>query len=310
MPEMTLLEAAKLSTDVIDRAITRIIVERSPMLEYVPQKTINGPAFRYSTEGYLGGIAFRGVGGTYSPSNGVINPQFEPLVIMGGEVKIDNFIVKVMSNALDAKTEYFAMKARAMGLYYSEQFIEGDTAVNPFGFDGIRKRIPTTSNQYINAATGGATLTLDMVDQLLDTVVGENSQKVLFMNKTLRRKITQLCRAQTGTSRIDWTPDAFNRQQTTYADCPIRIIERDDDQSTFLAFDEDDGQSNLDTSSIYCVNFGMEFCHGIMNGGMPTVQDFGEVQAGPYHLGRIEAYMGVVVRHPRAIGRLAHINNA
>lgn len=310
MPDMTLMEAAKLSTDVVDRAITRIIVERSPMLEYVPQKSINGPAFRYNTEGQLGGVAFRGVGASYSPSNGVINPAYESLVIMGGEVKIDNFIVKVQSNVIDAKTEYFAMKARAMGIYYSEQFLEGDVAVNPFGFDGIRKRIPSSSNQYINATTGGATLTLDMIDQLLDTVVGENSNKILFMNKTLRRKMSALVRAQTGSGRIDYTQDTFNQQQMSYAGSTIRVIERDDDASTFLAFDEDDGQSNLDTSSIYCIRFGLEYVHGIMNGSMPTVQDFGEVQAGPYHLGRIEAYMGIVVRHPRSVARLVHINNA
>ena len=191
MPEMTLLEAAKLSGEVVDRAITKIIVENSPMLEYVPQKSISGPTFKYSTEAYLGGVAFRAVNASYTPSSGVINPQSESLAILGGEVRIDNYIVDVMSNLIDAKREYYAMKARAMGLYYSEQFIEGDTAVTPFGFDGVRKRI--TGNQLINAATGGATLTLEMLDQLLDTVVGDNASKVLFMNKTLRRKITGLC---------------------------------------------------------------------------------------------------------------------
>lgn len=312
MPEMTLMEAAKLSSDVVDRAITRIIVERSPILEYVPVKTINGPSFRYNMERSLGSVAFRGVNGSYTPDNGVINPQYESLVIMGGEVRIDNFIVDVESNAIDAKTTYYNMKARAMGLLFSETFFEGDTAVNPYGFDGIRKRILSTGSQFIDAgaAAGGATLTLSKLDTLLDTVVGENSEKVLFMNKTLRRKITELARAQTGTSRIDYTQDTFNRQQTSYAGTPIRIIERDDDASTFFGFDEDDGLSNLDTSSIYCVRFGMEYVHLIGNKLMPQVKDFGEVQAGPYHLGRIESYMGLVVRHPRSIARLARINNA
>lgn len=314
MPEMTLLEAAKLSQDVVDRTITKIIVEHSPVLEYLPFKTINGPVFRYSMERYLGSVAFRGVNGYYTPDNGVINPQYEPLVIAGGEVKIDNFIVDVESNVIDAKSTYYAMKARAMGLLFSETFFEGDTAVNPFAFDGIRKRIPTTSAQYINAATGGATLTLEMIDSLLDAVVGENSTKTLWMNKTMRRKITALTRAQTGTAQITYDGagglNAFNKQVAVYAGVPIRIIERDDDASTFFAFDEDDGSGNLDTTSIYCTRTGMEYLHGISNKMMPAVKDFGEVQAGPYHLGRIESYMGLVVRHPRSIARLAHINNA
>ncbi len=310
MPEMTLLEAAKLSADSVEQAITKIIAETSPMLELIPQKGINGPSYRYNMESYLGGVAFRGVNAGYTANNGVINPSTEHLVIVGGEIKIDNFIVDVQSNAIDAKTTYYAMKARAFGLFYSEQFIEGDTAVNPYGFDGIRKRIPSTSAQYINAATGGATLTLAMLDQLLDTVVGDNSTKFLLMNKTLRRKVTELARAQTGTARIEYTQDTLNRQQTSYAGAQIRVIEREDDASTFLGFDEDDGSSYLDTSTIYCIRPGMEFIHGIMHGSIPTVKDFGEQEAGPYHMGRIEAYMGIVFKHPRSAARLAHINNA
>src|SRR5262249_41999672 len=150
---------------------------------------INGPTFRYTMERQLGSVNFRGVGGVYTPDNGVVNPQYESLVIAGGEVKIDNFIVDVESNVLDAKATYFDMKARAMGLLFSETFIEGDTSVNPFAFDGIRKRISSTGNQYINLQTGGGTLTLDALDDLIDRVVGENSDKVIFLNKTLRRKI-------------------------------------------------------------------------------------------------------------------------
>lgn len=318
MAEMTLMEAAKLSNNVVDRAITRMIVENSPMLEYVPQKGINGGTYVYNMEAALGGVAFRGVNGSYTPSNGVINPYMEKLAIMGGEVKIDNYIVEVESNAIDAKRQYYGMKARAMGLFYSEQFIEGDTAVNPYGFDGIRKRLVGAQSLYIGAdgvmgttgTAGGGTLTLDGLDILLDSVVGDNSQKILFMNKTLRRKINALRRAQTGAQQIVVTSGAFNRQYEEYAGAAIRVIERDDDANTFLGFDETDGSGNLDTSSIYCIRFGMEYVHGIIHGSIPTVKDFGESQQGPYHSGRIEGYMGVVVHHPRSAARLARINNA
>lgn len=314
MPNMTLMEAAKSSQDVVDRAITRLVVETSPILEKLPFKTINGSIFRYTQERTLGSIAWRGVNGTYTADNGVINPQFEQLYIAGGEVKIDNFIVDVESNLRDAKSTYYGMKARAMGLFFSEMFFEGDTAVNPYGFDGIRKRIPTTASQYINMGTGGGTLTFDKIDELLDAVHGPNSQKVLFMNKTMRRKLTALARAQTGTARVDYSENgfrnAFNQQIDGYAGCPIYVIEREDDQSTILGFDEDDGSGNLDTTSIYCVRFGMEDVHGIGNKSMPTVKDFGEQESGPFHMGRIEAYWGLVVRHPRAMARLGHINNA
>lgn len=308
MADITMLEAAKHGQDELDRAAAKIIVEASPILEYIPNRTISGPAFRYHREQSLGTVAFRGVGGTYTPDAGVINPLFEPLVILGGEVKVDNFEVAAMSNLLDLKAEKYRMKARQMGIKYSETFFEGDTAVDPYSFDGLRKRL--TSNQKLLMGSGGAALTLAKLDELLDAVVGDNSDKVLFMNATLRRKITSLARAQTGSTYISMTQDAFGKQQVAYSNVPIRIVRREDDGSTILDFDEDPGDATFDTASIYCVRFGSDYVHGIQGMGLPSVKDFGETQAGPYHLGRIEWYPGLVVKHPRSAARLYGVLNA
>lgn len=309
MADVTMLEAAKYAQDELERTVAKIIVEQSPVLEYLPMRTINGPAYRYNREASLGTIGFRGVNQVWTSDAGVINPMFESLVIMGGEIKIDRFEVEVMSNVMDLKADKYEMKSRQAGITFSEQFFEGDTAVDPYGFDGIRKRILTTGNQYINAATGGATLTLAMVDELIDTIVG--GPDALFMNKFLRRKMTALARASGNSETIMYNSiDAFGKQMSMYNGIPIRIVERMDDASTFLDFDENDGSGNMDTASIYAIKFGTEYCHGIQHMSMPSVRDFGEVEAGPYHLGRLEWYVGLVVKHPRSIARLAHLNEA
>lgn len=309
MADITLLEAAKHSQDEVERTVAKIIVEASPILEYLKMRTINGPAYRYHRETSLGTVAYRGVGGSYTPDAGIINPLFEPTVILGGEIKVDNYEVATMQNLLNLKAEKFRMKSRQMGIQFSESFFEGDTAVDPYSFDGLRKRI--TGNQLITAADGGATLALAKIDELLDAVIGDNSQKVLFMSTQMRRYVTTLVRITTGSSYITHTQDSFGRQQMTYADCPIRIIQREDDASTIFGFDEDNavaGGGDEDTASIYCVRFGSDYVHGIQNMSLPSVRDFGEVQAGPYHLGRIEWYCGLVVKHPRSAARLYHIN--
>src|SRR3990170_7071281 len=200
MADVTMLEAAKSSQDVIERTVAKTIVEASPVLEYLTMKTINGPAYRYHQEATLGTIAFRGVGGTYTPDAGVINPLFEALVIMGGEVKVDNFEVEVMSNLLNLKADKYRMKARQAGVKFSETFFEGDMAVDPYGFDGLRKRL--TGNQKISIATNGGPLTLAKLDELLDAVIGDGSEKQLWMSPTVRRKLTSLVRAETGSSLI------------------------------------------------------------------------------------------------------------
>jgi hypothetical protein len=304
-----MLEAAKHSKDTLEAVIAKIIVENSPILEAIPFKTISGPAFRYHRETMLGSISFRGVGGSYTPDAGLINPLFEPLVIMGGEVKIDNFEVNVMGNLMDIKAAKYKMKARQAAFTFSQAFFEGDTAIDPYSFDGLRKRL--AGSQKILFATGGgkisttpATILFPKLDLLMDSVAGEPGDKVLYMNDSCRRALTAAVRAQTGSTQIQLTQDLFGRQQVAYAGTPIRLVRREDDGTSIFGYDEDPGDGASDTCSMYCVRYGTDYVHGIQNAPLPSVKDFGEVQAGPYHLGRIEWYPGLVVKHPRAAARL------
>jgi len=93
----------------------------------------------------------------------------------------------------------------------------------------------------------------------------------------------------------------------SYAGIPIGIIEDDAAGNAILGFDEDDGQGNLDTCSMYAVRFDMDGLHGIQTAGM-DVRDLGEQQAKPAYRTRIEWYSGMVVKHPRAAARLRRIN--
>jgi hypothetical protein len=309
MSDLTMLEAADYAEDAKSAVFAKQIVEESPIAEYAPIKTIPGVAFSYSQEQSLGGVGWRGVGENWTASAGIIRRETETLYIAGGEVFLDNYEIQAAGGAAgipNIKPHKYQMKARAMGLFLSQQFFEGDRSVTPKGMDGLRRRI--TGNQLIEAGSGGATLSLAMLDELIDSVVGKPD--ALFMNKTLRRKITALVRAQTGTGRIDYSQDAFGRQQDMYSNVPIRIVERMDDASTFLEFNEDDGSGNADTASIYAVKFGTEYVHLLADRGLPSVKDFGEIQARPGHLGRVEMFLGMAVEHPRAAARLNHINNA
>jgi hypothetical protein len=305
---MTLLESAKLSTDVIRRGVIRVITERTPILERVPFRTIKGNAYTYNMESSLPGIAFRAVGDTYPRSTHVINPQTERLSIMGGEVFIDNFQIRTQGNLGDVKAAAYTAKAKALGLIFSEYFFESDSASNSKAFDGLRVRI--TGNQLLTAGANGAALSLDMLDQLVDTVAGQGQDAALFMNAPIRRKITKLGRDATNAPLIDTGTANFGKQVIKYAGVPMYIIERDDDASTFLDFDETQGGSSL-TASIYMVRFGEDMVQGLQGeGGSMEVRDFGETEAAPGHLGRIEWYVGLAIHHPRAAARLKGITNA
>src|ERR1043165_7329226 len=119
---------------------------------------------------------------------------------MGGEVTVDNFQVTTEGNIYVLKAKQYELFSRAMAINFSQTFFEGDTNIDPNSFDGLRRRI--TGNQLLVAGANGAALTLDMLDQAIDLVIGDSEGKYIFLNKTLRRKVTSLARAQTGTARI------------------------------------------------------------------------------------------------------------
>ena len=306
----TLLEAAKYGNDVIRQGVVKVISETSPMYQKLTFKSIKGNAYRYNIEQALPSVAFRGVGDTYTASTGVINPVTENLVILGGEVQIDRFIVNTMGNLQDIKAAQYAMKAKAMGFKFTETFFEGDEDTDQNSFDGLRKRL--VGDQKVLNASGGGALTLAKLDTMIDSVIG--TPDYLFMNRTLRRKITTLALSTySGVSLIDYGSDSsFGHQVTMYRGIPIVIVENELDGSTILDFDEDPGDATSDCASIYAVRFGEDYIHGITGegGNFADVKDFGELEASPQHMGRIEAYVGLCVVHPRSAARLYGITNA
>ncbi len=304
----TLAEASKYGDDVKRDGIVRIISETSPMFDKLTFKSIKGNAYRYNIEQALPSVAFRGINESYTDNTGVINPAVENLVILGGEVKIDRFLVNAMGNLNDMKAAQYNMKARAMGFKFSESFFEGDSSVDTNSFDGIRKRL--VGDQKVLMGSGGATLTLATLDSALDAVIG--TPDYIFLNRTLRRKITAL--GQAGNfSLIDYgTDDRFGHQVERYRGIPLVIMENEMDGSTILDFDEDPGDGGSETASIYAVKFGDDFIHGITGegGAFMDVKDFGEMESAPQHLGRIEWYAGLVMVHPRSAVRLYGILDA
>ncbi len=299
---LTLLESAKGTKDYLRSGVIKIIVETSPILQFIKMKTIQGGAYRYMIEAALPNVAFRSVNSSWTRSAGVINPQAEFLAIMGGEITVDNFQVRTEGNIYDLKAKQYELFSRAMAINFSQTFFEGDTNIDPNAFDGLRRRI--TGNQLLSAGTNGGPIMLDTLDQAIDTVIGDAEGKYCFLNKTLRRNITSKARTLQGSVLVDTQPDEFGRQQTAYAGVPLYVIERSDDASTILDFDETVGSSNV-TASMYIVRFGNEdFVFGIQGqGGDLQVKDFGEMETEPSHLGRAEWYVAIVVTHPRSAMR-------
>lgn len=307
---VTLVEVgAQYGAPLLKTGVAKIIAQNSPILDRIPNKQFQGSAYQFQIESALPPAQWRAVGANYVRGSGYLIRITENVSILGNEVFVDNFEIKVAANKKDLKARKFQEISRSIALEYDNAFFSGDSHINPLQFDGLRTRIQ--GNQLLNAGANGATMTLDMLDQMLDLVVVD-AAKVLYMNRTLRRKVTALARAQTGTVRVSIPSlDNFGKQVVSYDDVPILIVERTDDGSTLLDFTETLGTCN-NCASIYCVSYGdEERLFGLLGaGGDLDVQDLGVSELAPGVIGRVELYPGIGIAHPRCVSRLRGITNS
>src|SRR5262245_38039374 len=165
---LTLVEAAKLNPgDVVRNSIIEMYARNSDILRELPFENIAGNALKYNREEALPGVGFRGVNEAYNESVGVLNPITESLVIAGGDLDVDRFIIVTMGQNQRSVQE--GLKVKALAHRWTKTFIKGDSSVEPREFDGLQRRIPVGSSQLIDAGatSGGDALSLYKLDTLI-----------------------------------------------------------------------------------------------------------------------------------------------
>ena len=302
---LTLIETAKVAENPIHSGIIEVFPRTSDVLRVLGFDNINGNALRYNREDTLPGIGFRGVNEAYTEGTGIINPVTEPLVIAGGDLDVDNFIESTMGGNFRSQQE--TMKAAALSLAWTKQFIKGDSASDPRGFDGLQVRLTGDQLFYAGTTDGGDALSLAKLDELADRV---HNPTHYIMNKAMKRRLEAAQRTYTVGGFVTFGPDEFGREITKYKNLPILLMDKDNTDTDIMAFDEVGHTGSTATAtSIYCVSLGEGMLTGIQNGTM-KITDLGELQTKPCKRTRIEWYSGIAVWHPRAACRLAGISNA
>jgi hypothetical protein len=303
---VTLPQAALLSETDLQRGVIETFVQSSVILDRIPLMDIEGNAYAYNEEASLPGVAFRGVNEAYVESTGTVNQKSESLVILGGDADVDRFIVKTRGNLNDQRAVQTGMKVKAASYKFQDSFFNGDVAVEPKGFDGLKKRL--IGAQVIDAATNGLGPVaaghdfFDALDTLIASVNGDVS--ALYANKGVIAKIKSSARRLGGT---DYFVDELTQKRTlTYNGIPLLDPGVNAAGVAILPQTETVGTSSA-TSSIYAVKFGEDEgdqgVTGLNNGGV-QVEDLGQLQEKPAYRTRIEFYTGLAVFGGKAAARL------
>ena len=305
MAYLTLAEAAKLGQGTaLDRAIINIYTGSSELLAALPMKNINGNALKYNREAKYPGVGFRGVNEAYTPSAGILNPVTEALVIAGGDLDVDKFIVDTEGS--NVRGEHVRMKAEALALAITNKMINGDTANDVREFDGLKTRI--TGAQKIKAGTssGGDALSLAIVDQALRQTKNPTH---LIMNRAMADRFAQAARTYTVGGYIQFSLDQFGKKAMAYNGIPILTVDLDNNEEEILPFTEASESGASVSTSIYVVSLGGQGVLGLQNGSINT-RDLGELNDQPVLRTRVEWYMGMAVYNGRAATRIYQNKNA
>lgn len=314
----TLADLAVMSSDKYERGVVERFKLTSDFIRLLPQKTIQGTTYKYRVEEVAPGVSWRDVNEGYPESTGVISPRIESTMIVGGDVFLDNALLRNQrtgGDAVDIKAEQYDLKARSLAREMERAYFEGDDLVNPKEMPGLRRRL--VGNQVIQAAAGAsATLTTAMVDSLIDALDGSIGPIHLFMNIANARKLTNLVLALPGAVQIQYSSvNDTEARIMRYGTAQVHTVIDGWDATTLLGFDEDPGNGVPDGSSIYAVIFDeqMGVC-GLISGGdgnpLVDVREVGETTApnsAPGIMGRIECYPGLMVKSPRCAARLRNV---
>ena len=290
---LTLAEASKLSNDMLLQGVVETIVKDSPILQQLSFVEIVGNGLTYNQEKTLPSIDFYDVGDAWAESTPTFEQKTANLKIMGGDADVDNFLKATRSNLQDMEAAVVELKAKALKDKFEEIFIYGDSVTNAKQFDGVRMLIDTTSasDQVIAAGATGATLTLSMLDELIDAVKG-GKPDLLLMSRRSRRKVNALVRA--AGSMMETDRDKWGNFVQFWDGIPIGVNDWILDTHV-LTGSVETATTGGTCSAIYAFQMGEGALCGLTGPGQLTVEPIGSLETKDASRTRIKWYVSLAL---------------
>lgn len=124
---------------------------------------------------------FRALNTEYTPQNVITEKKSITLAPLGGSFEVDRVIAKIGPAASSAVTLNLAQKIKSTQTKFQDEVINGDTAVDANGFDGLDKALTGSSTEFradiVSSwfdldASGAAHKALDDLDEFLALLDG------------------------------------------------------------------------------------------------------------------------------------------
>ncbi|MDQ3222947.1 MAG: hypothetical protein M3Q75_05660, partial [Gemmatimonadota bacterium] len=220
---LSLLEAAKYGGNIESKATIQTILEGATITRQLGWIPFEGLAYVQYHEGTLPSVDFRAVNAGYTPSHGSDTKSFWGTTILGGEIEIDNYLLRVLANKASLKAKQVAKKAKANRMRFEYEIWNG-TGAND-GLVGMPTLVDQGFGQVHQTAAAGP-VKLDEFDEALAKFRNTGKPSCAFMNRRVQKWITVAGhKYSTGFSLLDIGTNSFGERVTMYQGVPFEITE-------------------------------------------------------------------------------------
>ncbi|MFE4328726.1 major capsid protein [Streptomyces sp. NPDC056831] len=146
--------------------------------------------------------AFRALNSEYTPSNVATQRHTVDLTVLGGSFDVDRVIAKLGPAASGAVALNMSQKIKAANTKFQDAVVNGDTAVEADGFDGLDKALTGTATEHrvgqvtdwtdFDSSTRAEHKALDAIDEWLSLLDG--TPTVILGNKTALARVRAAAR--------------------------------------------------------------------------------------------------------------------
>lgn len=303
---VTLAQSAVLSQDKLTRGIIEELIRESPILAKLPFVTLVGNALAVNREDpdHMGNVGFYGAGDVWTESAARFLQSTFALTTLGGDADVPNLIQRTRSNINDQMAAQVKIKTKLMGHAFEESFVYGnETVANQFaGLHRFMEGIPDARHLH----AGGAPLTMALLDELVDSLLGGKPDMIL-VNKAIRRRISQALRA-VGSYQTE--RDDYGNYWVMWNEVPIGATDFINQTEALNPAGEYDAAVGGVTSSIFAFRFGEgDGLAGIQNGGIET-EVWPRLEQRDAMRTRIKWYCGTALYSTTALARVDGITDA
>ena len=296
---ITLVEAAKYTTNMVKRGVLEEIYKDSVVLQKLPFIDVVGNAYQYLRENTLPTANFYAPNEVWSEDTGDVTQVTAFITILGGDADVDNFIQATRSDKNDIKADQLARKAKAVKHTFLNSFWYGANASNPKEFNGVH--VLTPAAQRVNEGSGstGSALNASNMDIAFHRI-RDGKPDVIVMTREIHMRMAQYLRGKANlfvTNRNE-----YGEWMTSWNGVPV-VFDDFLTQTETIASGTYSAKTGGATSSIFFLRFGTEDLLGLQNGGL-TTKKIGQLESKDAERHRIRWYVGLALMRTISIARI------